>query len=118
VGEAVTDDLIENDKLDALEQAVEDAKASGEVRGALMGEVLRLWKEGVFPDGTKAAGDAVRRDAFKILMNLVGKESGHEELRIRYVLDAKAGTEICPECGKRIRVDPRVSDQDAEEMFG
>ena len=96
----------EGSQLDAWEEAFEQAEAEGDSMLAEFGrEVLALWKDGVFPDGTRCKRDNTRVQAQKLLQAFVLPDGKRERYRVHFVLDAKVD-------------DPRVSSSDVEEMFG
>jgi len=102
------DDLeaVENTKLDAIEEAIQRARENGEdITAEIAQDAWKLWREGVFPDGTPCKRDSVRKDALKLVREVTGIDSQRESFRIHFILDAKVD-------------DPRVPKEDVEEMFG
>jgi len=107
--------LEENEKIDALETAVEGMRSEGrEVDAALLEECLCIWRRGKFPDGTRVKSESSRHNAFKILHSALGGFSEVGDLDIRFVLDAKL---TCSVCREKMRADSRVSEEELGEAF-
>ena len=102
------------DHLDLLEQAIHEMKVQGRPDGELMENCLKVWREGKFPDGSKVESESTRSNALKLLMGGIGSEFGQTEYKVDFVLDAKL---VCSKCGREMKSDERVTDEEIEGMF-
>ena len=98
-----------------LTEAISEMNKHGDPQGILMEQAALVWSLGVFPDGTPVKAEATRKDALRMLITGLGGKTGGMELGINFVLDAKI---TCADCGKPVLADPRVVDEDVDEMFG
>ena len=105
----------DGERLDLLEQAIQDMRTQGRPDGQLMEHCLEVWKHGKFPDGAKVESESTRSNALKLLMGGIGNEFGVNEYKVDFVLDAKL---VCSKCGEMMPSDDRVSDESISGMFG